>query len=223
MLAQIFKSLEQKYPCCHLAALAVHDLPEREEKFFRDFMPEAVSAVVVYHHIVDIKTWTWYQTLDGSERCDANDHASEVCGQIKDQLHTQGLQCKVVPYPDISGLQFRYVAQATGLGQIGNSAFLLHPEWGPWVHLRVLATTAPTEKISSSTKDSKNTCTNCNKCIENCPAGAFADGFDGLVCRKFRRQRGEHIPVGTERIYQWCLTCALVCPIGEKPSDSTKT
>ena len=223
MLAQIFKRLEQKYPCCHFGALAVHDLPEREEKFFRDFMSESVSAVVVYYHVADIKTWTWYQMPDGSERCDADDHAFEVCNQIKDHVHAQGLQCKIVPYPGTSGLQFRFVAQATGLGQIGNSAFLLHPEWGPWVHLRVLATTAPSEKVPSLTQKPKYICNNCNKCIEACLAGAFADGFDRLTCRKFRREKGEHIPIGSKRIFQWCLTCALTCPIGEKPQDSTKT
>lgn len=48
-------------------------------------------------------------------------------------------------YPGESGLQFRFVAEAAGLGRVGTNAFLFHPAWGPWVHLRVMATTAELE------------------------------------------------------------------------------
>jgi epoxyqueuosine reductase len=115
-------------------------------------------------------------------------------------------------------LQFRFVAQAAGLGKIGRNAFLLHPHWGPWVHLRVMGTTAPFEARSL---ECAAVCSECNACVDACPAGAITeDRFDGLRCRAYRKARGEYAPVGEGRVYDWCTICAQVCPIGDPPLSS---
>jgi epoxyqueuosine reductase QueG len=216
ILTGIFKELGQKYPCCHLAGIPIRHLPKREQHFFRKFMSDAKSAIVVGHHVVTESEWTWYQTPEGSERCDADNHALEVCKEIKNELERHRFQCNIVHYPGISGLQFRSVAQAACLGQIGKNAFLLHLKWGPWIHLRVLATAAQTAWNPSLTQKPRNVCRNCSKCVENCPAKAFEHGFNGLLCRKFRESKGEYTPIGREQVYKWCITCALICPLGEK-------
>ena len=180
-------------------------------------MPDAASALVVCHHVVTREEWTWYQPPEGGERCDADDHAFEVCFRVVEELERQGFQTKIIPYPGESGLQFRYVAQSAGDGTIGKNAFLLHPEWGPWVHLRVSATTAPTKKTPFLARTPQDMCGDCTKCIDSCPAQAFAPGFNGLVCRKYREENGECIPTGAERVYQYCEICALICPLGEEP------
>lgn len=204
------------WPCCHFGAVSVLNLAERERRFFSTFMSEASAAVVVCHHVVTAEEWTWYQPADGLERCDADDHAFEVCVDLQKRLNGYGFRSKVVGYPGESGLQFRYVAQASGLGRIGRSAFLLHPVWGPWVHLRVLGTTALFEEhVSPATEE---VCCECNQCVDVCPAGAITkDGFEGLQCRSYRKERGEYVPVGEKQVYHWCIACAQVCPIGDQP------
>ncbi|WP_455392180.1 4Fe-4S double cluster binding domain-containing protein [[Eubacterium] cellulosolvens] len=212
-----FSELSKEYPCCKFASVPIHFLQDNEKNFFKSFMPEAISALVICHRITTIKEWTWYQPKDGHERCDADDHTWKVCTEIKNNLENNNFQSKIVPYPGESGLQFRYVAQSTGLGIIGRNAFFIHPEYGPWVHLRVLATTTPSENELSTTHLTHINCGDCSKCIDSCPAEAFNNGFNGLVCRKYRQDKGEYIPVGKERTYKYCLICALVCPLGEKP------
>jgi epoxyqueuosine reductase QueG len=115
-----------------------------------------------------------------------------------------------------SGLQFRFVAQTAGAGTIGTNAFLLHPEWGPWIHLRVLATEGPAG--SKRGGDCAPVCNACGACVSACPAGAIQDAlFDGLLCRRHRKTKGEYMPFGPQRKLRYCTICAQCCPIGEKP------
>jgi hypothetical protein len=102
-----------------LASVKVTGLPDRENRFFGDFMPEAVTAIVLLHHVTTEEEWTWYATADGGERCAADDHLKDLALAIKDALEQEGHVAKLVKYPRISGLQFRFVAEAAGLGSIG--------------------------------------------------------------------------------------------------------
>jgi len=155
----------------------------------------------------------------GPDRCDADDQTVEVCARIKEELEKDGYRSEIVPYSGKRCLQFRFVAESAGVGQFGKSAFLLHPIWGPWVHLRVLATTSPKEIASAPQvkKTREDLCLGCTRCITSCPAGAFTSVFNGRMCRSHREEKGEYIPSGKERTYNYCLICALVCPIGERP------
>jgi epoxyqueuosine reductase QueG len=112
------------------------------------------------------------------------------------------------------------VAQAAGAGEIGTSAFLLHPVWGPWIHLRILATAAPSRDRREGSV-SKAVCTACGTCVSACPAGAIREeSFDGLACRRYRQEKGEYVPVGPDRELHYCTLCADVCPVGRRPGQA---
>jgi epoxyqueuosine reductase len=203
--------------CCSFWIIAVSDLATRENKFLNNFMPDAETAIVIGHHIVTKQEWKWYATANGGDHCAADDHTKDMCMQLKEIVATYGFSTEIVPYPRESGLQFRFVAQAAGAGEIGINAFLLHPEWGPWIHLRVLATQAVTKTRPTA---AISVCNSCDACITACPAGAIGEKtFDGLQCRSHRKAKGEYIPVGPMRELRYCTICADICPIGQKPEE----
>jgi len=203
-------------PCCNVAAVPVQALSERERNFFASFMPDAASAIVMTHHVVTEEEWTWYSTVSSGERCDADDHLRGLCESIRDQLLKQGHHTELVKYPAQSGLQFRFVAEVAGLGRIGTNAFLFHPAWGPWAHLRVMGTTAELDLRPELSGD--QFCDGCGLCISECPASAISeDTFQGLQCRSYRKARGEYEPQGPRGLLPYCKRCVTVCPKGEQP------
>ena len=212
----IVTTIVEPLACCDVWTVSVRDLDQREAEFIHGFMPMARTAVVLGHHVVTEEEWQWYATENGGQRCAADDHAKEVCEGLQQKLEARGFSTEVVPYPGESGLQFRFVAQAAGAGAIGTNAFLLHPEWGPWIHLRVLATGASTG--TKRVGECVQVCNACGICVSACPAGAIQDTrFDGLLCRSHRRAKGEYVPVGPQRELRYCAICAQCCPIGDKP------
>ncbi|VVB63714.1 Epoxyqueuosine reductase [uncultured archaeon] len=213
--------LLEAWPCCTLATVRIVDLPERERSFFAHFMPAARTAVVLGHHISIEEEWTWYATETGGEHCTADDHARGLCEIIKAELIQSGHETEIVNYPGTSGLQFRFVAEAAGLGAIGLIAFLFHPAWGPWVHSRVVATTAILDIHPTMSGD--QLCNQCMLCMTECPAGAISDGaFSGLQCRIYRKSRGEYEPYGPNGEFRYCMRCAWVCPRGQRPLERYK-
>lgn len=180
-------------------------------------MREAVTALVLVHHVVTEEEWTWYSTGDGGERCDADEHVRRVCEVVGNVLVKLGHEAKLVKYPGESGLQFRFVAEAAGLGAIGTNAFLFHPTWGPWVHLRVMGTTVELDLRPELSGD--QFCDECGLCISECPARAISENsFRGLRCRSYRKAKGEYEPHGSESLLPYCKRCVWICPKGEQPS-----
>jgi epoxyqueuosine reductase QueG len=93
---------------------------------------------------------------------------------------------------------------------------LFHPDWGPWIHLRVMATTA---KLDVSARVfSEQLCDQCGLCISECPADAISDeDFEGMRCRSYRKARGEYEPYGPRGEFRYCKCCILTCPKGKQP------
>ena len=207
-------------PCCTLATVRIGELPERERRFFVGFMPQALTAIVLLHHVLTEEEWTWYANGNGGERCDADDHARNLCEMIRSELIRVGDDAELVKYPGKSGLQFRFMAQAAGLGTIETNAFLFHPTWGPWVHLRVLATTAELGVRPQLSGD--QLCDGCDLCISECPAEAISEeSFAGLQCPSYREARGEYEPYGANRLLPYCKPCVWIRPKGQQPVPRT--
>ncbi len=215
----IIAAVVWKYPCCEARAVPVSSLGIQEREFFHRFYPASKTAIVLGHHIVKKDEWRWFVREDGTEHCDADDHCREVCGEITQALGSHGFRTDILPYPGECGVQFRSVAQAAGMGGIGTNVFLLHPLWGPWIPLHLLATDA----VSHERRVCRSpACTRCGECVPACPAGAIREeSFDGLLCRSYRAGNGEYIPSGPERELRYCTICADVCPIGRQPKSST--
>jgi epoxyqueuosine reductase len=202
----IINTVIRKYSWCTAWTIPVSSLNIREKEFFSKFSPASRTAIVLGHHIVTTDEWWWFVKED-REHCDADDHSKKVCGEIVQALGIHGYRTAIVPYPGESGLQFRSVAEAAGAGEIGTNAFLLHPLWGPWIQLSVLATDALSDNKPVS---HRSICTRCGECVSACPAGAIQEGsFDGLRCRRYRREKGEYIPFGPEKELRYCTTCRM--------------
>ena len=199
------------HPCCRAWAVPISSLDLREKAYFDAFASDCETAIVLGHHVTTMAEWTWYARGEDGECCAADDHTQAVCEELTRIFSQNGYRSRIVPYPGKSGLRFRDMARAAGTGEIGINAFLLHPEWGPWIHLRVLATNAP---VRTTPVPIGRVCIDCDACISACPAGAIGwDFFDGLKCRNYREGRGEYAPVGPERVFEYCTVCADVCPV----------
>ena len=211
----ILPTVMKKHPCCAAWAVPFASLNMREREFFARSFPTFRTAIVLGYHIATKDEWTWFEKEDGLHHCDADDRSKMICTEITDALESRGFRTDLIPYPGESGLQFRSVAQAAGAGRIGTNVFLLHPLWGPWIQLSVLATDAPSRYRPVCHAP---VCTRCGECISACPAGAIQeDSFDGLRCRRYRTEKGEYVPFGPEKEFRYCTICADVCPIGPKP------
>lgn len=224
LLDKFYTDLIDKYKECDFSFIPIEKLEPREKEYFKKFMPDAKNIIVVYYQVKNLKDWTW-NCPDGnilSERCDINDLANEVCQYIQETLIKNNFPAKIIPYPQTSGLQFRFVAKATGYGEIGKNCFYLHPDWGSRVHLRVLASEIKSDLLCSIKLKTNKVCLNCEKCIKICPANAFENGFDGLKCREFRKKRGEYIPFGTKGLLRYCTKCLTVCKAGNLSQFSQK-
>ncbi len=218
IIDEMINQVIQQVPCCSVWTIPIESLNVREKEFFHRNAPGFKTAIILGHHILKRSEWKWQLQENHSEFCNADFHTMSVCEQLKKEIEKYGFQTMVVPYPGESGLKFRFAAEAAGAGEIGTSAFLLHPTWGPWIHLRALATEADTIVRPISRL---SVCIRCGKCVASCPASAIRnDTFSGLTCRGYRMAKGEYIPSGPENELKYCMVCADVCPIGSKPEGS---
>jgi epoxyqueuosine reductase QueG len=83
----------------------------------------------------------------------------------------------------IGDVSLRHAAFAAGLGNFGRNNLILHPKMGS----RVLFTAAITNlELPSDPPVFERFCTDCNACVENCPAGALNEEgkTDDMKCLK---------------------------------------
>ncbi len=109
----------------------------------------------------------------------------------------------------------RVWAERAGLGWIGKNGLLLHPEYGSWIFLGVLATTlelTPDEPMP-------NRCGTCERCLKGCPTGALvhAGVLDARRCLAYHtiENRGEIPEELHAHMRGWvfgCDACQEVCP-----------
>jgi epoxyqueuosine reductase len=116
---------------------------------------------------------------------------------------------------DSSPLAERALAVRAGLGFIGKNHMLINPKLGCQIFLGEIITNM---KLSPDIPISQN-CSNCNICIEACPAGALrSDGqFDANKCINYLtiEHKGEisrEISPKIDNRLFGCEECILTCP-----------
>ncbi len=144
---------------------------------------------------------------------------------IKDQLRELGERIeKARPgvrtraYTDTGPLLERELAQRAGLGYIGKSTNLLHPEEGSWFFIGELLTNLHWgEEPSSLVGD---LCGSCTACLDACPTNAFEAEWrlDSRKCISYWtiEHRGSFPKTQRPDLGEWvfgCDVCQEVCPV----------
>jgi epoxyqueuosine reductase len=118
----------------------------------------------------------------------------------------------------------RSYACASGMGFIGKNNMLIMPEYGSYVFLVEILTTAFLSP--SDNEPMENNCGSCSRCVDACPTGALDGPFsiDASRCLSYLtiEHRGE---VGNETgrkmgdCFFGCDACQEACPFNEEKSS----
>jgi epoxyqueuosine reductase len=140
--------------------------------------------------------------------------------EVAASLKAGGYRARVVV--DDNALVDRPAAHRAGLGWFGKSSNLLHPEWGSWMVVGSVVTTADLPATPGPLDDG---CGSCRRCLDGCPTGAIvAPGVvDARRCLSWLLQQPGEFPrhlraaVG-DRIYG-CDDCQEVCPPSRRAAE----
>jgi len=130
--------------------------------------------------------------------------AKEVAKQIKGK----GYQAKAIGSIGTKGyngpISLKHAAELAGLGVIGRNYLLANPEHGNLLFFSAVLTDAD---LIPDTKAQYIVCTNCNKCVDMCPAKALDNpaSFGKKECAKICVQVKDKLELA-------CCLCRQVCP-----------
>jgi epoxyqueuosine reductase len=126
---------------------------------------------------------------------------------------------------DTAPLAERAFAARAGLGWVGKHTNLINPEFGSFVFLGEIVTSAE----FAEDEPLKKTCGSCTRCVDACPTGALRGDYtiDANRCIADLTQRTDSIPRQLRALigdWVWgCDICQLVCPptMQAKPRAAT--
>lgn len=159
-----------------------------------------------------------------SYACAADYHTSikqmlfELCRRLKELSPDFEARCFVDSAPIF---EKRYAVEA-GLGWIGRQSLLITPEYGSFVLLGEIVTTAECDNYDSPLEGVG--CGECRRCVEACPNGAVKerhiDTSRCISCATIERCNDERkLP-----LHGWifgCDECQTVCPYNRKAPQFT--
>jgi len=207
----------------------VADLEEIREKIFREYgdsfqhLTRAISLAVffpksVINELAEGPTHTYLKYYDV-----INARLDDIALRLSNYLQKKGYRTFPIPASQrvteskLAGIfSHRLAAQRAGLGWIGKSCSLVHPEVGPRLRLVTILTDAPL----SADKPMENKCGECSSCRDACPPQAIKGvkhqeddpleiRLDAQACNEYltkvRHSFGKRI----------CGRCLAACPWGK--------
>jgi epoxyqueuosine reductase len=164
--------------------------------------------------------------LDYWERGDTwgNRRLREIASQLTAWLRERhGLTAQPLPYHvERGGLFLKDAAVLSGIGVIGRSNLLLHPQWGPRIRLRSILLEGdwqPTQSLEGF-----DPCQGCRiYCRKACPVKAFPQGkYSRAIClEQITYDTENKVPEGgvgedgkRNPVIKYCRACELSCPVG---------
>jgi epoxyqueuosine reductase len=215
-LADVLKS-----PSYQLEPEGAQRTTDLDEAAVRQWPAEARSVLVLaLRHPAGEPRLDWWQRGNTA----GNRRLMDICGQLTDWLAAQdGRKSLQMPYyVEKGGLFLKDAAVLAGLGIIGRSNLLLHPQWGPRIRFRAmliegdLKAAAPLEGFAP--------CESCDGfCQQACPVSAFPqEQYRRSICRRQIKADADNRKPGAERdaggnpipVTQYCRACELECPVG---------
>lgn len=153
------------------------------------------------------------------------DYHDIIKGRLKELagLLARRAEADVKVFVDTAPLMEKPLAEAAGLGWQGKHTVLVSPQFGSWLFLGAILTSAQLP----SDRPHAERCGTCTRCLDVCPTNAFPAPFQldarkclayysvehkGPIPREFRRAMGN-------RIYG-CDDCLAVCPWNKFASTS---
>lgn len=131
----------------------------------------------------------------------------------------QALGYNAIPSINCTALSIPLAIEA-GLGEMGRSGKLIHPELGPKVRIGKVFTDLPLSSDHPIDHGIIQFCQSCKKCARQCPAGALSKG---LPNKNAVGELGSHDylrwTIDQQKCYQYwsecgtdCSVCVYVCP-----------
>lgn len=131
---------------------------------------------------------------------------------LAELLPTGSFRC----FCDTAPVLEKYWAEQAGLGFIGKNSLLLNPNFGSYCFIGILLTQMVFDVYDQPLRETAvvpHPCTDCNRCVEACPAGALQNGLDARRCLSYLtiEHKGERPPLSASGWFG-CDLCQKVCP-----------
>ena len=146
---------------------------------------------------------------------------NEISSKIGAILSEHGYN--FISYADSGPLAERKLAQAAGLGILGNNGFLINEKYGSYTFISYIITDLDLEQ----SKPINGVCDGCNLCYKSCPGNALSkNGFEQNKCLSYITQKKGELTQEEKKLIKntgciWgCDICQKCCPMNKNIDKS---